>query len=214
MPFDEFYKANKNAFGSEPERILIDHAHHLEPSLPVLDLGAGQGRNSIYLARRGFDVVAVDPSKAALDGVYRYSCEQNLSIQIQHCDFKGFSPQEKYFSGILLIGLIQILSWDEISDLMECITRWTRQGSLVFTTAFSTDDPAFGTKTKQWIEAGRNSFIIDKTGTVRTYLEKNEILDLFLDWEVFYHWEGMGEKHKHGTGPEECHGMIEAVFRR
>lgn len=33
----------------------------------VIDLGCGEGRDSIYLAQRGFDVVGIDVSRAALD---------------------------------------------------------------------------------------------------------------------------------------------------
>jgi SAM-dependent methyltransferase len=42
-----------------PNRLMIDAVKGLEPG-KALDLGAGQGRNAIYLASQGWDVTAID----------------------------------------------------------------------------------------------------------------------------------------------------------
>ncbi len=46
MTYDKTYKEIKNVFGSEPEEILKKYYERIEIANPILDIGAGQGRNS------------------------------------------------------------------------------------------------------------------------------------------------------------------------
>lgn len=54
----------KDVFGSLPVPIVKRAVKYMGNK--VLDFGAGQGRNAIYLAKKGFDVYAVDISDVAL----------------------------------------------------------------------------------------------------------------------------------------------------
>ena len=45
----------------------------------VLDLGCGAGRNSVYLAKKGFDVVGVDVSKSALTLANKWAKKEKLA---------------------------------------------------------------------------------------------------------------------------------------
>jgi SAM-dependent methyltransferase len=54
-----------DGFNSEPNRFLSEVAGGLTPGT-ALDAGMGQGRNAIYLARRGWDVTGYDLSGGAI----------------------------------------------------------------------------------------------------------------------------------------------------
>lgn len=43
-------------------RTLADCTSILKPGYRILDLGCGSGRDSKYFAKKGYDVVAADPS--------------------------------------------------------------------------------------------------------------------------------------------------------
>jgi SAM-dependent methyltransferase len=63
--FDAAYSSSDRYFGDGPEKLLTEYSGILDPGRPVLDVGAGQGRNALYLAGAGFEVDAIDPSGEA-----------------------------------------------------------------------------------------------------------------------------------------------------
>ena len=64
--WDERYAGTDLVWSAEPNRFVAEEVADLEPGRAV-DLGAGEGRNAIHLARLGWQVTAVDFSQVALD---------------------------------------------------------------------------------------------------------------------------------------------------
>lgn len=64
--WDERYAASELVWSAEPNVFVAGELADLAPGR-ALDLAAGEGRNAIWLARRGWDVTAADFSQVALD---------------------------------------------------------------------------------------------------------------------------------------------------
>jgi len=64
--WDERYAASDLVWSAEPNQFVAEELAELPPGR-ALDLAAGEGRNAIWLARRGWQVTAVDFSQVALD---------------------------------------------------------------------------------------------------------------------------------------------------
>lgn len=64
--WDERYAASELVWSVGPNQFVEAECAGLSPG-SALDLAAGEGRNAIWLARRGWDVTAVDFSQVALD---------------------------------------------------------------------------------------------------------------------------------------------------
>lgn len=64
--WDERYAAADLVWSAEPNRFVAEELADL-PQGRAVDLAAGEGRNAIWLARRGWRVTAVDFSAVALD---------------------------------------------------------------------------------------------------------------------------------------------------
>jgi SAM-dependent methyltransferase len=64
--WDERYAATALVWSSGPNRFVEEALADLPPGRAV-DLAAGEGRNAIWLARRGWQVTAVDFSRVGLD---------------------------------------------------------------------------------------------------------------------------------------------------
>ena len=212
MDYDELYFRHDNYFGYGPEQFLLDHYHLIEVGKPILDIGAGQGRHSIYLAREGYTVHALEPSRVAINTIYEISKVEHLSIRIISSTFESFDLQADY-SAILMFGLLQVLSWQLIDELIAKLDMWAKPDSLLFCSAFTTEDPTYERNARELKQVGKNSYI-DSRNRYLTYLETNEILTLFPHQKVIHHWEGAGSEHRHGDGPSHFHGLVHAVLRR
>ena len=64
--WDERYAERELVWSAEPNQFVAAECADLPPGRAV-DLAAGEGRNAIWLARRGWQVTAVDFSRVALD---------------------------------------------------------------------------------------------------------------------------------------------------
>ncbi len=208
--FDAAYHSTSDYFGAEPEALLVRFADLLDLSQPVLDVGCGQGRNTLFLARRGFSVDALDPSRVAVKQVGSLAEKDGLSVRTIHGTFQDLESGDDRYGGILLFGLIPLLSRSEISDLAQLVMSRLGSGGMLFATAFGTWDPDFPHRAGTWSEEDENSFR-SPDGRLRTYLEPGE-LTTFPDLSPVYSWEGMTPEHSHGDGPSERHGLAEAVL--
>ena len=194
MTYDERYAQVRSLFGSDPEPILVEFADRLKPGAVVLDIGAGQGRNARFLATYGHTVHALEPSRVAAAALE--------DVDVFCSTFERFEPPVPAYSGIMVFGLIPDLDPDAIQALLGRIDAWGENGTIVWVTAFTTEDPAFE----------HHKIVGASSG--RTYLETGQILTMFERYTVLHHHEGLGPEHRHGDGPPERHGMCEAVLLR
>jgi SAM-dependent methyltransferase len=213
MSFDELYSASSDAFGAGPGALLQAWADRIPRDAgPVIDIGAGQGRHSLFLAHRGLRVDALEPSAVGADGLEQAAKAEGLPIRVHRNGFDAFAP-EAPAAAILLIGLIPILTWPQIDALKEAALRWTGPGSLFVVTAFGVDDPAHDRCRRDWSPIGANSYR-SAEGHLRTYLESGQLPTLFGDLEVLHHRDAMGPEHHHGDRAIHRHHEVEVVLRR
>jgi SAM-dependent methyltransferase len=193
--FDDDYRATPAMFGEAPEALLVRHLGRLPRDGLVLDVGAGQGRHSLWLGRRGLRVLALDPSRVGLAEIARQAAAEGLAIETRCGLVKDVQPPAERFGAILLLGLIPLLPQDAVERLGRQLPGWLAPGGVLLATAFTTADPG----------AGRKGF---------TYLEPGRLAELFGGLEVIELREHLGPPHRHGDGPLERHAMAEVAARR
>jgi SAM-dependent methyltransferase len=57
----------------------------LPPGARVLDLGCGEGRDSVFFAERGFDVTGVDIARSGLSKAERLACARGVRVRWVSC---------------------------------------------------------------------------------------------------------------------------------
>lgn len=68
------------------EKILEEDISYFPTKGKILDVACGDGRNSIYLARLGYEVVAIDFSEEALNRLSYFSKKECLKIETKLVD--------------------------------------------------------------------------------------------------------------------------------
>jgi SAM-dependent methyltransferase len=95
------YAASEPPGGSEPADFLRDNRHQLPERGLACDLGAGDGRNAIFLARHGLEVVAIDFSLGALEKCGALARAHRLAVHCVVADLNGFPLPEGAFDCII-----------------------------------------------------------------------------------------------------------------
>ena len=67
----------------------------------ILELGCGQGRDTIFFASNGFDVHAIDASKVAIENINQKKGQKNISLDLRHFKARQSLPYDSsYFDAV------------------------------------------------------------------------------------------------------------------
>lgn len=100
--WDERYAQEGFAYGKEPNDFLKENAHLL-PKGKILCLAEGEGRNAVFLAQLGHQVLAVDLSATGLAKAKALAGVLGVSITTQVADLADFAIAPGAWDGIVSI---------------------------------------------------------------------------------------------------------------
>jgi len=106
--WDERYAGAGLVWSAEPNRFVADELADLPPGA-AYDMAAGEGRNAIWLAARGWDVTAADFSAVALDKARQLAARQlgpvKRRIRWVHADVTTEPPAVATYDLVLIAYL-------------------------------------------------------------------------------------------------------------
>ncbi len=79
--WDQRYSEPGYAYGTDPNDFLVDSIERLPAGGKVLCLADGEGRNSVYLARNGFEVTAIDASTVGVKKKRQLAKEHGVKVE-------------------------------------------------------------------------------------------------------------------------------------
>ncbi|MBN6080373.1 SAM-dependent methyltransferase TehB [Aggregatibacter actinomycetemcomitans] len=179
--FLEFYCAKEDYF-SKKYNITATHgdvvnAAKIIKPCKVLDLGCGQGRNSLYLSLLGYDVTSWDHNESSLMFLNEIKEKENLNIQTALYNINDANIQENY-DFIVSTVVFMFLDRARMPVIIENIQdRTNSSGYNLIVAAMSTPEVPCPLPF---------SF---------TFAE-GELKQYYKDWEFLEYNENMGELHK------------------
>ena len=136
---DENYFTDKYGMTRTHSEVL--HAATLIAPGKALDLGCGNGRNSLYLAANGFDVTAWDKNPASisnLESIRQAEGLENLQAAIKDLNSLSFDGEYDF---ILSTVVMMFLEAKTIPGLIDNMQRCTKAGGYnLIVAAMDTED--------------------------------------------------------------------------
>lgn len=87
---------------AEPTQVLIENSFLLSNTGDALDLACGRAGNSIYLAKQGYQVDAIDNSSIVLEQVRKYANAEQLQINCIKRDIESQGLTSKQYDIIIV----------------------------------------------------------------------------------------------------------------
>ncbi len=117
-------------YGTAPNTFLASQKHLLQPGQSVLSVADGEGRNGVWLAEQGLDVLAIDFSDKALEKSRKLAASRGVPLRTELADVHAWDWGENRFDVIVAI-FIQFASPQERPALHRAIQQALKPGGLL-----------------------------------------------------------------------------------
>jgi SAM-dependent methyltransferase len=107
--WDERYSGTEMVWTTRPNQFVAAELADLPPGR-ALDLAAGEGRNTVWLAERGWQVTAVDFSRVGLEKGRKLSAARGVDearVDWIVADLRDFEPDRDFYD-LVLIAYLQV----------------------------------------------------------------------------------------------------------
>jgi cyclopropane fatty-acyl-phospholipid synthase-like methyltransferase len=117
-------------FGTEPNVFLKSKAQLLKPGQKALTIADGEGRNGVFLAELGLDVLAVDISPTALAKARALANEHGVMLRTEQADLETWNWPTESFDVVVAI-FFQFCTPKVRQQMFEKIKRALKPGGLL-----------------------------------------------------------------------------------
>jgi 2-polyprenyl-3-methyl-5-hydroxy-6-metoxy-1,4-benzoquinol methylase len=158
----------KDGFNSAPSVFMVESTKELEPGT-ALDVGAGQGRNAVWLAQQGWDVTGIDISGVGLAVAEANAESAGVRIKTERTTYQDYDFGEEQWDLVVMI-----LSWAPVADpdfVSRLHASLRPNGIIVFEHVLATEGQSF----PPYVQA----------------LPPNALLDHFKDFHIQKYEEGV-----------------------
>jgi tellurite methyltransferase len=139
--YETIYQQQRHALGDPTPSIVAFFDAYPKPSADVLDLGCGQGRDALFIARRGHRMVGVDLSLTGIEQLLADAKAESLPIQGMVADLRDFEPSENY-DVVVLDRTLHLLAASERLTVLQSVSQATRPDGFVLITDEKSNMPA------------------------------------------------------------------------
>lgn len=199
IPFweDNFKDDSNFLFGNSPNKTILEYENLFCKKWNVLDVGCGDGKNVLYLAKQGFDNIdAFDISQNAIEKIDRLCQCTEYKINIQVTSVQDF-VFEKQYDLIFSFGVFHFISKECWKKFIRKAQENTRVGGIHIIQIFNDN--------------------IAPTPDIEPYAigmaKDGEIKELYKDWEIIQFLSYTFEE-EHPDIPLHKHASNKLVARK
>jgi cyclopropane fatty-acyl-phospholipid synthase-like methyltransferase len=131
---EDFYNKSQNASEFYERTINYDMKNIYKPFIEqvmigghILDAGCGPGRDSLYFIKNGYKITSMDASEEMIKIASKLTEQNAIKMRFQEMDF------DNDFDGIWANASLLHVSKEEMSDVMDRLTKALKKDGIMFT---------------------------------------------------------------------------------
>lgn len=142
--WEERYSTPDYVFGTAPAAFLTDHAELYASGQSALCVADGEGRNSVWLARRGLDVTALEYAPSAIAKARKLAEAHGVSLTHAQADVFDWDWPEAEFDHVVAI-FIQFVGPEDRAVMMDRMKAAVKPGGLLTLHGYTPKQIDYGT---------------------------------------------------------------------
>lgn len=162
--WDSKYQVDEYITGKKPCDWLKNSSGFLTGNGKALDIAMGEGRNAVFVASLGYDVLGVDISEAGIRKAQALAKKKKVRIKTLLVDLDDYALPEKTYDLILCFNFLD-------RRMFPAIRRALKPRGLIFYETFTIDHLKHSSFKREWV------------------LERNELLREFSEFRVLKYQE-------------------------
>ena len=189
--FEKRYRSRDYYWGTEPNKITKKIAEYVKLGT-LLDIGAGDGNDAMFMAQKGFRVTCVDYSKEAMKKLRFKAKKPRLTVNCLTEDIRKFKYASK-FDVIMSFATLHFMGQKDIIKVIKKMKSNTKPGGINAISAFTERNPYKG---------------------FPYLLKKSELKGFYNDWDILYYSERFTPWERHEDGaPLHRHAVAYIIAR-
>ena len=188
--YEEAYQEDGYYWGVSPSRACFKVLEFMPPTQPLklLDIGCGEGKDSVFFARCGYDVTAFDISEAGLEKTKRLADKARVHVNTFRANILDYRLSEN-FDILYSSGVLHYIKPELCSEIMANYKSHVNENGLIAMNVF-VKKPFIGSPPEN---EAHHSYL----------WESGQLLVNFSDWhtenfqEYLFDCNSSGIPHKH-----------------
>ncbi len=169
--WDKRYSKRSYVYGKTPAKFLAENFDYLKSESSILDMGMGEGRNAVFLAKKGHKVTGIDISSVAVKKAQFLAKEFGVRIKTVVGTLNKYKIKEGTFDAIICFYFVS-------RDLNKKIVKWLKPGGILIYEAHTLNE---------------YNKINSKTENKNYYLQPQELLKMFPEMQILKFEEPLHE---------------------
>ena len=113
--YEKEYQNSRNVCGEPFPEIVEFFENYKAECATVLDSGCGQGRDALFIARKGHSVLGVDMAQTGIEQMLEEAESENLAVDGVIADITNYEAPDLY-NIVVIHSVLQMLQNDELRN--------------------------------------------------------------------------------------------------
>ncbi|EJV85504.1 class I SAM-dependent methyltransferase [Bacillus cereus] len=169
--WDDRFKSDEYYYGEEPNTFIQEQAFRLANYNKVIAFAEGEGRNAVFLARKGHEVTAIDYSESGLEKTKKLAEKYDVNVHTKKVDLLTDGlPGNEFDAAIMVFGHFHT---DNQKMVLNKMIYMIRPGGLIMFEVYSKKQLNYGTGGPKDID------MLYEPIDILTWCEGHEVIHFF-----------------------------------